>query len=201
MSLMYYAGRSVNPGQLQFFLIPLSLAIPSLLRIFLTELGRPSPQKFNVKKVAPLVLLWAILPLVAVLQVPNPKIEFKRLTSSGTSWSIDSVKSSMKGISIDKYIKEYPNITLGYFGRNPNLTQLSLGIQSVMGVNQPYDIWQSTTLYDLACRDIKRFRVSTIIVPVDDMPESQVGSFCASVGLDYVGLSKDGFLHIYSRSD
>ena len=101
---------------------------------------------------------------------------------------------------IDKYIKENPNVELGYFGKNPNLTQLSYEIQSVMGVNQPYDIWQSTTLYDHACRDITVFRARIIIVPIDDIPESQVGSFCASVGLVYVGLSEDGLLHVYRRS-
>ena len=200
MSLLYYAGRSVNPGQLQFLLIPLSLAIPSILRVFLADLGGSSSQVLNVKRIAPLLLLWSTLPIVALLQAPNPKIEFQRLTNSGTSWSIDSVRSSARGVSIDKYIIENPNVELGYFGKNPNLTQLSYEIQSVMGVNQPYDIWQSTTLYDHACRDITGFKARIIIVPIDDIPESQVGSFCASVGLVYVGLSEDGLLHVYRRS-
>ena len=113
------------------------------------------------------------------------------------SWNTEAIRLSPRGGAVAGYLNEYPSSKIGYFGLNPNLTQVALGVQSVSGVNSPGDVFISPTIYELACEDIVKFNVSEVIVPVEDMPESQVGSFCAQQGLVYQGLSSDSLLHIF----
>ena len=197
LSLFYYAGRSTNPGQLQSSLIPLSLAMISLFRLFIDSQSLVTTNKGQNWSRSPLVLLWVTIPIVSILQIPNPVIELNRLSHSEVSWNTEAIRLSPRGGAVAGYLNEYPSSKIGYFGLNPNLTQVALGVQSVSGVNSPGDVFISPTIYELACEDIVKFNVSEVIVPVEDMPESQVGSFCAQQGLVYQGLSSDSLLHIF----
>ena len=198
ISLMYYAGRSANPGQLQSSLVPLSLALVALLRLFVGSESLSTTKLRQIGFRSPLVLLWMTVPVVSILQIPNPIIEFSRITQSEISWSTESIRLSARGVAVARYLGKYPHSKVGYFGLNPHLTQVALGIQSVSGVNDPGDIFTSPTIYELACQDIVKFKVSEVIVPVQDLPESQVGLFCTPQGLVYQGLSNDSLLHIYA---
>ena len=201
ITLMYYAGRSTNPGQLQSSLIPLSLALVALLRLFVGSESLSTIKLMQIGFRSPLILLWMAVPVVSILQLPNPVIELSRMTNSEISWSTESIRLSARGVAVAQYLVQYPHSKVGYLGSNPHLTQVALGIQSVSGVNDPGDIFTSPTIYELACQDIVKFKVSKVIVPVQELPESQVGSFCIRQGLVYQGLSSDSILHIYVLND
>jgi len=200
VSLFYYAGRSTNASQLQIFLIPLSLAIFSILRIQHARSHSTGKGTFSgfLRGGSPITFFLSVLPIVALMQAPSPSYEFRRWTQSEFVWTVESVRSSAAGKAVMEYIRENPNSRVGYFGKNPNLTQLALGVQSVLGVNDPFDLWMSATIRDLACADISKYQVDVVVIPVGQVPERERLMLCAPEGLRYVGLSSDNVLDIYN---
>ena len=200
LSLLYYAGRSTNSGQLQIFLIPLSLAICAILKIagnghnesshshtFADFLRIKSPTSF---------LLFAI-PIVSLAQIPDPAYEWNRFFR-GDRWSVEIILESDVGKAINTFAVGKDRNTLYYFGVNPNLTQLATGLKSVLGVNHPSDLWVSPTIQALGCEPIARLKPMVVLVPTDDLPEIEMNRLCQQEGLVHVGPNYNGVLQIYT---
>lgn len=200
LAMFYYAGRSTNAGQLQLFLIPLSLAICSIVKLHLVAAGKPNSVGTFLKSGSILIFFFVSVPIAALMQSPSPSFEFSRWTNSEYSWTVESIRSSEAGIAVADFVTANPNVRVGYFGKNPNLTQLALGVQSVLGVNDPFDLWMSPTIADLACADIGKYNVQIVVVPVGQVPDTVRKSLCALEGLSYQGKSKDNMLELYTVS-
>jgi hypothetical protein len=199
-SLLYYAGRSTNASQLQIFLIPLPIAIAAIIQLCSHNYDRI--QLKNLFSNSPLILLLLCsLPLSSVLQAPNPSNEFDRFTHGQYAWSTDSVKNTPEGIAISEFVTQNNDQRIGYFGRYGNLVELALPITNASSVNYPFDLWMSPLIEDIACRDISKVEFEIIIVPQEDLPENEVGSFCSSAGLVFNGPDASNKLFIYTFSN
>lgn len=196
-SLLYYAGRSTNAGQLQIFLIPLPIAISVIVQLCKSQTLKPIDLKKLFFHSPPLILLISFLGLVTVFQAPSPFSEFSRLKNGNYEWTIDSVINSPEGAAMLEFIKQNPEKKLGYFGRNGNLVELSLPIENASTINYPYDLWMSPLIEALACADISPLHFEIIVVPRDDLPENEVEQFCAGAGLKFSGLDPSNRLYIY----
>jgi hypothetical protein len=199
-SLLYYAGRSTNSGQLQIFLIPLPIAIAAIIQ--LCSHDNNQIQLKNLFSNSPIILLLLCsLPLSSVLQSPNPSNELDRFTHSQYVWNIDSVKNTPQGFAIQRFVALNSDKRIGYFGRNGNLMELALPITNASSVNYPYDLWISPLLNDMACKDISKIMFEIIIVPQEDLPENEVSDFCSSSGLVFEGSDPSQKLFIYTFSN
>ena len=198
-SLLYYAGRSTNAGQLQIFLIPLPIAIAAII-----QLCSHNNNQIHLRKLffnSPLILLLLCsLPLSSVLQAPNPRNEFDRFTHGKYAWSIDSVKNTPEGFAISEFVTSNIDQRIGYFGRYGNLVELALPITNASSVNYPFDLWMSPLIEDIACKDISKAKFEIIIVPQEDLPENEVSSFCSAAGLVFNGPDTSNKLFIYTFS-
>jgi len=200
LAMFYYAGRSTNAGQLQLFLIPLSLAICSIVKLHLVAAGKSNGLSTLLKSGSILIFFFVSVPIAALMQSPSPSFEFSRWTSSEFSWTVESIRSSEAGRAVVDFVAANPNVRVGYFGKNPNLTQLALGVQSVLGVNDPFDLWMSPVISELACADIGKYDPQIVVVPVGQVPDTVRESLCALEGLSYQGKSQDNMLELYRYS-
>ena len=199
-SLLYYAGRSTNAGQLQIFLIPLPIAIAAIVQ--LCSHNKDQIHLKNLFSNSPLILLLlCLLPLSSVLQAPSPRNELDRFAHGQYAWNIDSVKNTPEGIAISEFVTLNSDQRIGYFGRYGNLVELALPITNASSVNFPYDLWMSPLIKDMACRDISEVKFEIIIVPQEDLPENEVISFCSSAGLVFNGPDASNKLFIYTFSN
>jgi hypothetical protein len=197
LSLLYYAGRSTNAGQLQIFLIPLSLCIFAIIRMTLYEF-RGSLDFRQIYLHSPVFNIFLlVLPFSLILQAPNPLAEINRWTNSPYQWTLEGIRTSDVGISLTKFQTENPTKQIGYFGNNGNLMEISIGIENLGTINFPYDLWMSPLIYDLACKDLQSNRGYQLLVPVADLPENEVQGFCTAYGTTYTGLDPTGLLHVY----
>jgi hypothetical protein len=200
ITLLYYAGRSVNSGQLQYFLLPTVFCIVAIWRLALFGSNTPTSRLSILKLRSPIILFWLIVPSIAVLQSPNPFIEFNRLKNSEVQWSIEAARRSDIGMAVESFLESNEGTRVGYYGVNPNLTQLAFDVVSVAGVNHPGDMFASLTIYDLACRDIVKFDAELIIVEKRNFPETVVEQFCSSEGLIYEQILSNEFFYVYRTS-
>jgi hypothetical protein len=199
-SLLYYAGRSTNAGQLQIFLIPLPIAIAAIVQ--LCSHNKDQIHLKNLFSNSPLILLLlCLLPLSSVLQAPSPRNELDRFAHGQYAWNIDSVKNTPEGFAISEFVTLNSDQRIGYFGRYGNLVELALPITNASSVNFPYDLWMSPLIKDMACRDISEVKFEIIIVPQEDLPENEVISFCSSAGLVFNGPDASNKLFIYTFSN
>jgi hypothetical protein len=200
ITLLYYAGRSVNSGQLQYFLLPTVFCIVAIWRFSLQGANSASSRVSILSLRSPILLLWMIFPFVTILQSPNPIIEFKRLKQSEVQWNLDAVKKSEIGLAVEAFLESNRGIQVGYFGVNPNLTQLAFDVISVAGVNDPGDMFASLTIYNLACKDMVKFGAELVIVPKKNFPEAVVLQLCSSDGLVYEQALSNDFFYVYRTS-
>lgn len=200
ISLLYYAGRSVNSGQLQYFLLPTVFCIVAIWRLSLIGAKLPDSRISILYLRSPILLLWMIFPFVTVLQAPNPSIEFNRLMNSEVQWSIEAVTKSEIGLAVESFLELNEDTQVGYFGVNPNLTQLAFNVVSVAGVNDPGDMFASLTIYALACKDMVKFGAELVIVQKKNFPEAVVLQFCNSDGLVYEEALSNEFFYVYRTS-
>ena len=199
-SLLYYAGRSTNAGQLQIFLIPLPIAIAAIIQ--LCSHNNNQLQLKSLFSNSPLMLLLLCsLPLSSILQAPNPRNELDRFANGQYAWNIDSVKNTPQGFAISQFVTLNSDQRIGYFGRYGNLVELALPITNASSINYPYDLWMSPLIKDMACRDISKVKFEIIIVPQEDLPEKEVSGFCSSSGLVFEGPDPSHKLFIYSFSN
>jgi hypothetical protein len=199
-SLLYYAGRSTNAGQLQIFLIPLPIAIAAAIQ--LCSRGDNQIHLKNLFLNRPLILLLLCsLPLSSVLQAPSPRNEFDRFTHGQYAWTLDSVKNTPEGYAISEFATMNSSKRIGYFGRYGNLVELALPVDNASSVNFPYDLWMSPLIKEMACRDISKVKFEIIIVPQEDLPENEVSGFCSSAGLIFNGPDASNKLFIYTFSN
>lgn len=199
-SLLYYAGRSTNAGQLQIFLIPLPIAIAVIIQI--CSRGENQIRLENLFLNRPIILLLLCsIPLSSVLQAPSPRNEFNRFPHSQYAWTLDSVKNTSEGHAIAEFVTMNTNKRIGYFGRYGNLVELALPVDNASSVNYPYDLWMSPLIKEMACRDISKVKFEIIIVPQEDLPENEVSEFCSSAGLVFNGPDTSDKLFIYTFSN
>ena len=199
-SLLYYAGRSTNAGQLQVFLIPLSLCIFAIIRMTFYQFHE-SLNIWRLMLLSPtIVLLLLIFPFSLIIQAPNPLSEIDRWSQSQNQWTLEAIRTSEVGLSLQAFLNENSSTRVGYFGNNGNLIEISIGIENLGTINYPYDLWMSPLIYDLLCKDLHRRIGYQLLVPVSDLPENEVQGFCAAYGTTYTGLDPTGLLHVYNLS-
>jgi hypothetical protein len=196
-SLLYYAGRSTNAGQLQVFLIPLSLCVFAIIRMTFYQFNE-SLNIWRLMLLSPIiVLLLFIFPFSLIIQAPNPLSEIDRWSQSQHQWTLKAMRTSEVGLSLQAFLNENSSARVGYFGNNGNLIEISIGIENLGTINYPYDLWMSPLIYDLTCKDLHRSSGYQLLVPVSDLPENEVQGFCNAYGTTYAGLDPTGLLHIY----
>jgi hypothetical protein len=108
-SLPYYIARSINSGQLQIFLIPVTMVIIGLLAHFCSVqttnkilISVPILRKSTFIRTFPLLFIMC-LPFASLLQHPDPSFEWSRLMGKGFHFSSSTVKDSELVKEIERY--------------------------------------------------------------------------------------------------
>lgn len=196
-SMFYYAGRSVNSGQLQFFLIPLPIVVSILIRIHNVVSDSDSNVKQFVFSAPVAILFLASMPFAALIQAPNPAVHFSRFTNTSNEWTVDSISTTDFGRSFKTFIGKQNYKDIGYYGLDGNLFSLAFGIRNLTTVNSPFDVWISPRIYTTVCNDISKSGVGTFVAPQSEIPEHEIINFCSFSGVIFKQKSADGQLLIY----
>jgi hypothetical protein len=196
-SMFYYAGRSVNSGQLQFFLIPLPIVVAVFIRIYNDVSGSGSNARQFLFSAPVAILFLASMPFAALIQAPNPNVNFKRLTNTSNEWTVDSISTTEFGTSFKTFIGQQNSNDIGYYGLDGNLFSLAFDIKNLTTVNSPFDVWISPRIYITVCNDISKSGVGTFVAPQSEIPEHEIANFCSFSGVTFKQKSADGQLLIY----
>ena len=196
-SMFYYAGRSVNSGQLQFFLIPLPIVVAVLIRIHNVVSDSDSNLKRFVFSAPVAILFLASMPFAALIQAPNPSVHFSRFTNTSNEWTVDSISTTDFGRSFKAFLGQQNPKDIGYYGLDGNLYSLAFNIKNLTSVNSPFDVWISPRIYVTVCGDISTSGVDTFVAPQSEIPEHEIVNFCNFSGIVFKQKSADGQLLIY----
>ena len=187
LSFPYYIGRSITSGQLQIFLIPTSLCIFGLASIHIKLVGTSSgffkfeiPARFHH---APLLFL-IILPVVSVLQIPNPSFEWARLFGKGEEFSSESISNLEVVESVDEYLEKYPGAKIGFLGNWGNLVALKTGIFPVTDQNTLNDSTITPNLSKSLCKSIQSAYPKQLLVEHWALPVPDLSVICKNVSFD-----------------
>lgn len=183
-SFPYYIGRSVTSGQLQIFLIPSALIIFGLASLHIPVL-ESEKQTFKIristqKKDLPLLFL-TILPLVAILQMPNPSFEWARLSGKGEEFSSRTIRDLEVVGSVNLYLNEHPNDQIGFLGNWGNLVSLQTGVSSVIDQNTLNDSTMTPSLSASLCAAIQSAYPRKVLVEHMALPVPSLSHICKNV--------------------
>ena len=155
----YYLNRSIVSGQLQLFLLPISVALGSLIGT-LTKLGFFQQLNSYIKNnkisktliLSPLLIVF-LLPISTISLFPNPIIEVPRVLNKVGELSWPPPKLSITLVNIDKAIQYSSDngVEVSYFGSFSNYIFLKKNIKVVNLYNSAYDFYLSDETRKYGC--------------------------------------------------
>jgi hypothetical protein len=155
----YYLNRSIASGQLQIFLLPISIALGSLIGSF-TKIGffqeiRSYIKRNQISKViilSPLLIIFS-LPFSALSQFPNPMIEVPRVLEKNKDLAWPPAKLSITLDNIDTALKfsSEQKVDVAFFGSFSNYVHLKKNIEVVNLYNSAYDFYLSKETRKYGC--------------------------------------------------
>jgi hypothetical protein len=202
-SLPYYIARSINSGQLQIFLIPVTMVIIGLLAHFCSVqttnkilISVPIIQKNKFIRTFPLLFIMC-LPLASLLQHPDPSFEWARLMGKGFHFSSSTVKESELVKEIERYKSYNQNTELGIVTNYANLVSIATDVQPVMDANDFADLQINRNLQTSFCDSFNDASMEVILVERAVVSPDLLSAMCASFNFKFRGTF--GALDVYSK--
>jgi hypothetical protein len=203
-SLPYYVARSITSGQLQIFLIPMTMVIIGLLAHFCSVqttnrilISVPILRKSTFIRTFPLLFIMC-LPLASLLQHPDPSFEWERLMGKGTYFSSSTVKDLDVVKDIDKYKLYNQNAELGVVTNFANLVSIATDVLPIMDANDFSDLQINRNLQLSFCNSFNDAAVDVILVERVIVGREFLSTVCASLNFKFQGTF--GVLDFYSKS-
>jgi hypothetical protein len=155
----YYLNRSIASGQLQIFLLPLSIALGSLIGSF-TKIGFfqeirsyiRNNQLSRIVILLPLLIIFS-LPFSVISLFPNPMIEVPRVLEKNKDLAWPPAKLSITLDNIDTALKfsKDENVEVAFFGSFSNYIYLKKNVEVVNLYNSAYDFYLSKETRKYGC--------------------------------------------------
>jgi hypothetical protein len=192
LSLPYYIARSVNSGQLQIFLIPASMVIIGLVCLNCVSDRRDDLQielpgfttatsRYNL----PLAFILC-LPIGALIQHPDPNIEWPRLLGKGTEFSSSAISQSQITKEIESFRASHPQKSIGLVSSFSNLITLSVGVESVSDSNSLSDLSINDSLRESFCSSLLNSNFDWLITVRSDLSRSDTIRYCGNFGYSFI---------------
>ena len=169
LSFPYYLNRSIVSGQLQLYLLPISISLAILIGFLLQsnyfkDLRSNFREKnyYNSLVNLPIVVL-CVLPISTLILFPNPKIELTRIFTDKKfsdlvfspqtlrKWPPSTISITMDNIDLAKSFAKNYSKEVAYFGSMSNYISVKKDIQSVNVFNSPDDFLISKSSLKLGC--------------------------------------------------
>lgn len=169
LSFPYYVNRSIVSGQLQLYLLPISISLAILIGFLLQRnyfkdlrsnfIGR---NYYKTLVNLPLVIL-CFLPISTLILFPNPKIELTRIFTDKKfsdlifppetlrKWPPSTISITMDNIDLAKSFAKNDSKNVAYFGSMSNYISVKKDIKGVNVFNSPDDFLISKSSLKLGC--------------------------------------------------
>lgn len=185
LSFPYYVNRSIVSGQLQLYLLPMSISLAILIGFLLQSnyfkdlrISFKEKNYYNTLINLPLVIL-CVLPISTLILFPNPKIELTRIFTDKKfsdlvfppetlqKWPPSTISITMDNIDLAKsFAKNYSN-EVAYFGSMSNYISVKKDIQGVNVFNSPDDFLISKSSLKLGCNFLTSHNKDFLILDHD----------------------------------
>ena len=161
-ALPYYVNRSYHSGQMSILYIPLSVALIAVIGLIRRNHNSLKPSR--LKDHFPTLILAFMM--ATIFLIPNPSIEFKRLTGGNPNGTIPRppVVDVIKMIPKAEKLAKEKNLKVAYFGEEGNYVHLLTGIDSVNIFNSPLDMFQSNASVKLSCNHLLSSKVQLLVL-------------------------------------
>ena len=203
-SLPYYVARSITSGQLQIFLIPMTMVIIGLLAHFCSVqttdkvlVSIPILRKSTFIRSFPLLFIMC-LPFASLLQHPDPSFEWERLMGKGTHFSSSTVRELDVSKEIDKYKLYNQNAKIGVVTNFANLVSIATDVVPVMDANDISDLQINRNLQISFCDSFDNAAVDIILVERVVVGPELLSAMCTSLNFKLRGTF--GALDIYTKT-
>ncbi len=202
-SLPYYVARSITSGQLQIFLIPITMVIIGLVAHFCSVqttnkilISIPILRKSTFIRTFPLLFIMC-LPFASLLQHPDPSFEWARLMGKGTSFSSSTVKELEVVKEIERYKLYNQNAELGLVTNFANLVSIATDILPIMDANDFSDLQINRNLQISFCDSFNDAATNVILVERAVVGPDSLSSMCTSLNFKF--RDTFGALDVYSK--
>ena len=202
-SLPYYIARSINSGQLQIFLIPVTMVIIGLLALFCSVqttnkilISVPILRKSTFIRTFPLLFIMC-LPFASLLQHPDPSFEWSRLMGKGFHFSSSTVKDSELVQEIERYKLYNQNAELGVVTNYANLVSIVTDVLPVMDANDFADLQINSNLQTSFCNSFNDAAPEVVLVERAVVSPDLLSVMCTSLNFEFRGTF--GALDVYSK--
>jgi hypothetical protein len=185
LSFPYYVNRSIVSGQLQLYLLPISISLAIMIGIlikndFFNEVRNNFWKKnyYNTLINLPLIIL-CFIPISTLILFPNPKIEFARIYSDKEfsdlvfppetlqKWPPEYISITMDNIDLAKSFAKNSSKNVSFFGSMSNYISVKKDIQSVNVFNSPDDFLISDSSLRIGCNFLKSRKSDFLILDQD----------------------------------
>jgi hypothetical protein len=169
LSFPYYLNRSIVSGQLQLYLLPISISLAIMIGVLIKSnyfedlrINFKEKNYYNTIINLPIVLL-CFIPISTLILFPNPKIELTRIFTDKNfsdlvfpretlrKWPPSTISISMDNIELAKSFAKNSSKEVAYFGSMSNYISVKKDIQSVNVFNSPYDFLISESSLNIGC--------------------------------------------------
>lgn len=164
----YYLNRSYASGQLQILLLPLSIALSSLMFELITTSEKLFAKNYifngfafrsetkNFERLTTLITVGAMaaLPIGCLAAFPNPKTEISRLISHKAEIQLPT-KNQLAAFDFAKLVRNNRSNqgkNIGYFGLLGNYEELEAGLPSASVFNTPTDLVIAQSFVNRECK-------------------------------------------------
>jgi hypothetical protein len=162
LTFPYFINRSITSGQLQIFLLPMSITLGALFGTFLRIGFFQTVSSFIVSKRFPNLMVH--LPLLIILSLPfsalslfpNPLIEIPRVLEKeqNLAWPPKKLNITLNNIDKALLFSEEEKVSVAYFGSLSNYIALEKQINVVNIFNSPLDFLISPHAYEKGCSSL-----------------------------------------------
>jgi hypothetical protein len=169
LSFPYYVNRSIVSGQLQLYLLPISISLAIMIGIlikndFFSELRNSFRGKNYYSTLINLpLIIFCFIPISTLILFPNPKIELARIYSDKNfsdlvfppetlrKWPPGYISITMDNIDLAKSFAKNSSKNVSYFGSMSNYISVKKDIRSVNIFNSPDDFLISDSSLKIGC--------------------------------------------------
>jgi len=168
-SFPYYLNRSIVSGQLQLYLLPISISLAVMIGVLIKnnffkdlQINFRDKDYYNTLISLPLVIL-CFIPISTLILFPNPKIELSRIYADKKfsdlvfppetlrRWPPSTISISMDNIDLAKSFAKNYSKEVAYFGSMSNYISVKKDIQIVNIFNSPDDFRISEVSLKIGC--------------------------------------------------
>ena len=185
LSFPYYVNRSIVSGQLQLYLLPISISLAILIGLliqsnYFKDLRSNFREKnyYNTLINFPIVIL-CFIPISTLILFPNPKIELTRIFTDKKfsdvvfppetlrKWPPSTISITMDNIDLAKSFAKNNSKEVAYFGSMSNYISIKKDIRSVNVFNSPDDFLISNSSLKIGCNFLTSRRQDYLILDHD----------------------------------